>query len=137
MSMSDEGKQLKWFYQVTAGGSEQGPLDLVELAGLLRSGDISEETLIRKKDDSSWEPFRNRREFTWAKNMPLGVILRHLDEKDKAKAAESPLSFRKLYYFIVFLAGFGVYAFAYLGKLLYHAGFWLHSLGKALNLFQH
>jgi hypothetical protein len=68
----------------------------VELAGLLRSGDISGETLTQAEGDQAWVAFQDRREYETAKTMPAAAIYQHL--KDEAEEQESPWSLRRLYY---------------------------------------
>jgi hypothetical protein len=104
--MSSHAEKETWFYRSDSGG-EEGPFDLVEMAGLLRTGDIAPETLTRTIDDSAWRPFRERREYEWARDMPAGVIMRHLDKK--AERPESPFTPRRLWYLFTFLGGFALY----------------------------
>ncbi len=109
--MDEQTKLSRWFCRSTATGQIEGPFDLIELAGLLRSGDVTGETLTQKEGDQEWVAFKNRQEFESAKNMPAEVIYQHLkDEKDEE--LEPPWSPRRLYYLFALL--FGI------------VGYWLH-----------
>ena len=96
MDMSEPNKPSRWFCRSAPTGKIAGPFDIVELAGLLRSGGITGETLTQAEGDQAWVAFQNRQEFDSAKNMPTDVIDQHL--KDEAEEQESPWSLRRLYY---------------------------------------
>src|ERR1700733_4754373 len=101
--MGEPIKSPKWFCRNISTGRAEGPFDLVELAGLLRSGDITGQTLVRAEGDENWVAFQDRREFESAKNMPVDVIYQHL--KDEAEEQESPWSLRRLYYLCALVFG--------------------------------
>jgi hypothetical protein len=67
--MPEPNKPQRWFCRNSSAGEAQGPFDLVELAGLLRSGDITEQTLTQAEGDQSWIAFKDRREFESAMNV--------------------------------------------------------------------
>jgi hypothetical protein len=116
--MPQDSSVEKWLYRDSKRGSEEGPLDLVEMAGLLRAGDIAPDTLTKTVDDPTWKPFQDRREYAWARDMPPGVIMKHLEIK--SKKPESPFTPRRLYYLGALLLGVS----AYLLKLLWNVYYW-------------
>ena len=82
--MAEPNKPPRWFCRNSSTGDVQGPFDLLELAGLLRSGDITGETLTQAEGDESWVAFQDRLEFKSAKAMPAAAIYQHLkDEADQ------------------------------------------------------
>jgi len=101
--MAEPNKPPRWFCRNSSTGDVQGPFDLLELAGLLRSGDITGETLTQAEGDESWVAFQDRLEFKSAKAMPAAAIYQHL--KDEADQQQSPWSLRGLYYLGSFLLG--------------------------------
>ena len=109
--MAEQFKPSRWFCRRASTDKIEEPFDLMELAGLLRSGDITGETLTQAEGEQSWVAFENRREFELAKNMPVTDIYQHL--KDEAEEQQSPWSLRRLYYLcsLVFgVVGFGLFA---------------------------
>ena len=108
--MAEPTKPSRWFCRSTSTGKIEGPLDIVELAGLLRSGGITGETLTQAEGDQVWMAFQNRREFDSARNMPADVIYQHL--KDEEEEQESPWSLRRLYYLgwlMLAITGYGFF----------------------------
>jgi len=105
--MSDNGMPARWYYRRPGTDGIEGPLDFVEMAGMLAAGDVQPETLTREGTTGDWRPFQQQREFHMAKEMPPCVIIRHLD----AKAAEhKPFNpFRWLYQFLWLTGGVAVY----------------------------
>jgi len=61
--MAEPNKPPRWFCRNSSTGDVQGPFDLLELAGLLRSGDITGETLTQAEGDESWVAFQDRLEW--------------------------------------------------------------------------
>ena len=94
--MAEPIKPPRWFCRNTSTDDVQGPFDLVELAGLLRSGGITGETLTRAEGDETWVAFQKRLEYETAKTMPVAAIYQHL--KDEAEEQQSPWSLRGIYY---------------------------------------
>jgi curved DNA-binding protein CbpA len=101
-------KSAKWFYR-SADGREQGPYELLELAAMLRCGDITGATSTRTEADS-WMPFQERHEFAWARDMPTEVLYRHLDRRTEGEKEGFTFTFRKIYYLFAFIIGMLGYA---------------------------
>jgi hypothetical protein len=78
--MPESQMPLKWYYRAPDSGATEGPFDFLEIAGLLRTGVITPETLTREGALGDWRPFREQRSFGMAKDMPPGVIVKHLDQ---------------------------------------------------------
>lgn len=114
-AMSENKMPSKWYYRRTGTETPAGPFDLVEMAGMLSAGDITPETPTRNGPSGNWRAFREHRDFGVAKEMPPGVILRHLDQKASEKKSFNP--FRWLYQFL-WLTG---------GVALYTVGVWFWS----------
>jgi len=93
-------KSARWFYR-TASGQAQGPFDFVELAALLRCGDITGATLTRSDGDKgdAWMPFHKRHQFGWARDMPPEVIYRNLEAKTAGPKAPLFSPWIKVRYF--------------------------------------
>ena len=72
----------------------EGPFQLVELAGLLRAGHITGETLTLLEGEEQWLPFQDRQEFHFDKEIPQDAIDRHLKESHAEQ--ESSFTPRKL-----------------------------------------
>jgi curved DNA-binding protein CbpA len=94
----------KWFIRGRT-GSKEGPFDFVELAALLRCGDITGATAVVADGESGWRPFQQRHEFGWARDMPGEIIYRHLNKKATDFAESKPFTIRKAYYFTGLLGG--------------------------------
>jgi hypothetical protein len=88
----------KWYYQRMGTGTVEGPFSLVEMAGLLATGDITPETPTRQGPADRWRAFRDYREFATAKEMPPEVIARHLEQKASDNPPFNP--FRWMYQFL-------------------------------------
>jgi hypothetical protein len=108
--MAEQIKPSRWFCRSTSTSKIEGPFDIVELAGLLRSGGITGETLTQAEGDQVWVAFQNRREFDSARNMPADVIYQHLKDEDEEQG--SPWSLRRLYYLgwlVIGVMGYGLF----------------------------
>ena len=106
--MPDELKappKATWYYRSAPDGEATGPVELIELAGLLRTGDITGETLTQQEGDVLWTAFAKRREFEWARDMPAGVIMRHLDAKANDAAEARPFTWKKIHAFFALMVG--------------------------------
>ena len=102
--MPDEPKAM-WYFRNAPSAEPTGPVELIELAGLLRTGDITGETLTQIEGDVLWTPFAKRREFEWARDMPVGVNMRHLDTKAKDAADAKPFTWKKIHAFFALMVG--------------------------------
>jgi hypothetical protein len=130
--MAEQIKPSRWFCRRTSTGKIEGPFDLVELAGLLRSGDITGETLTQEEGDQSWLAFQDRREYETAKTMPAAAICQHL--KDEAEEQQSPWSLRGIYYLGWLVLGVIWYGFSWgyrpVWQMHWFQNFVLHVLGR-------
>jgi len=97
-----------WFIRNRA-GKKEGPFDFVELAALLRTGEVTGATAVRADGESVWRHFQERHEFAWARDMPSEIIYRHLNKKAFAFAESKPFTFKKIYYFFGLLIGLATY----------------------------
>ena len=97
-------------------------MDLVEMAALLRIGDITPDTLTQMEGEEEWQSFQYRREFEWARDMPSEAILRHEEEKSEGEFPRVPFLTKVYYFFAVF---FGIASYA----------FWL-SVGRHTGLYE-
>jgi hypothetical protein len=79
--LHDIPKPPRWFLQRFPNRDPEGPFDLPELAGLLRTGDITGEILTQREGDEAWLPFRERPEFAEAADMPVTAIEQHLQDE--------------------------------------------------------
>jgi hypothetical protein len=131
--MADQTKPSRWFCRNSSTGQAQGPFDLVELAGLLRSGDINGQTLTQAEGDQSWLPFQERREFDSAKNMPASAIYQHI--KDEAEEKQSPWSLRGLYYLGWLVLGVIWYGFSWGYRPVWQMHWFQNWVLDALNRF--
>ena len=113
-------KSAKWFYRAKD-GSEVGPFEFVELAGMLRCGDISGGTQTRTEADA-WMDFQDRYEYKWARDMPTEVIYRHLGAKAESAPAGFSFTFRKIYYLVAVIVGVILYGlfFSYRSTVPYY-----------------
>ena len=132
--MPDEPKATPaamWYYRSTPSAEATGPVELVELAGLLRTGDITGETLTQIEGDVLWTPFAKRREFEWARDMPVGVIMRHLDSKASDAEEAKPFTWRKIHSFFALIGG----VFMYTVGVFYHAAVWTPGHNRDGNVW--
>jgi hypothetical protein len=67
-------------------GTEAGPYDLVQMAGLMRRKIIDGETLTRVEGDDAWKPFSWQPQFSVVREMPADAVSMRLDELDEAAA---------------------------------------------------
>jgi hypothetical protein len=109
--MAMGNKPTRWFCRSDSSTKIDGPFDLVELAALLRAGDISGDTLTQEEGEQPWLAFQSRPQFDLAKTMPADVIYRHL--KDEKENLRSWWSLSHLYYL-------GSLVFGTLGYALFH-----------------
>jgi hypothetical protein len=72
----------------------EGPFELIELAGQIKSSHIDAETLICREGEEEWFPFHTLPEFATARDMPVEVIARHLEERERLQ--HSPRSASKV-----------------------------------------
>lgn len=135
--MDEPNKPAKWFYRLSETSDIQGPYDLVELAGFLATGDITAETATRTEHGEEWLPFGERREYTFAKEMPPGIILRHLDAEIPEPETFFTFS-RKLYYLGALVFGIVLYTlklyffFPYSHQSRHDSNGWLMALMRLL-----
>jgi hypothetical protein len=113
--MPDNKMPLKWYYRRAGTQSVEGPFDLLEMAGMLAAGDITPETPTRDGAAGAWRAFREHRDFGIAKEMPPGIIVRHLDERASEK---KPFNLFRWGYQFLWLTG---------GVALYTVGCWFWS----------
>jgi hypothetical protein len=64
-------------------GTEAGPYDLAQMAGLLRKHIIDGETLTRLEGDDAWKPFSWQTQFSVAREMSPDAASMRLDELDE------------------------------------------------------
>ena len=129
--MAERTKLHRWFCRSTSTSSVDGPFDLVELAGLLRSGDITGDTLTQAEGEEGWVLFQDRPEFVSAKDMPADVIYRHL--KEESEEQESPWSLRRLYYLGGLILGVAGYALFGGFRPLWHSHWFWHVVSSELQ----
>jgi hypothetical protein len=90
------------FYCFPASEQVEGPFELVELAGLLRSKHIAAETPTLVEGEEQWIPFQDRPEYHFAMEMPQEAITQHVQEQVEAQT--SSFSPRKLLTFLWIMA---------------------------------
>ena len=105
--MPDNRLPVKWYYRRADEEAVEGPFDLVEMAGMLATGDITSETPTRDGAEGIWRSFREHRDFAAAKEMPPGVIVRHLDQRAAETKPFNP--FRWLYQFLWLCGAVAIY----------------------------
>jgi hypothetical protein len=130
----------RWFLMRPPSHEPEGPFDLEELAALLRTGDITGETLTKREgaDERDWVAFKQRPEFATAANEPAEVIEQHLED-EAAQEVPPWWTLQRLYYlgavagppFIVL----GYYLYTHPGVAQYLQGLFLTELGKFLNRY--
>ncbi len=106
--MSDEPKAT-WYYRRGTNSEVTGPVELIELAALLRTGDLPGATLRLLEGETLWTAFAQRREFEWARGMPVGVIMRHPDQKADDAAEAKPFTWKKIHAFFALIVGVSWY----------------------------
>jgi hypothetical protein len=67
-------------------GTEAGPYDLVQMAGLLRRKIISSETMTRLEGDDAWMPFSWQPQFSVVREMPADAVSTRIDELDEEES---------------------------------------------------
>jgi GYF domain 2 len=95
--MHDIPTPPRWFLLRPPKRHPEGPFDLEELAALLRTGDISGETMTQREGDDAWIAFRERPEFETAVNEPPEAIEQHLQD-EAAQEGEPWWTPQRLYY---------------------------------------
>jgi hypothetical protein len=94
----------RWFCRRKPWARTEGPFDLQELAALLRTGNITGQSLTQREGETDWLPFQNRTEFQKAREIPEEVIAQHL--KDEAAGELEPWwTPRRLYYLGALIVG--------------------------------
>ena len=74
------------------GGTEAGPYDLVQMAGLLRKNIISRETQTRLEGDDAWMPLSWQPQFAVIRELSPDATSMHLDEQnEEAMNRRSPI----------------------------------------------
>ena len=94
-----------------------GPYDLVQLAALLRRGQITSETPTFAEGEMEWRPFGDRAQFIVAKEMPKDAVFGHrqiaIDEEASAGKSIIPLPSKERWiqlgvWAVVFLISYAV-----------------------------
>ena len=125
--MHEIPKPPRWFCKSTPSARTEGPFDLQELAALLRTGDLTGETLTQREGELDWLPFQQRKEFQDARRIPEEVIAQHLKD-EAAEEIEPWWTPRRLYYLLALILGTCGYA-------IYHLPHTTRSLVEALFRF--
>jgi hypothetical protein len=108
-------------------GTEAGPYDLVQMAGLLRNKIIDGQTLTRLEGEDAWMPFSWQPRFSVAREMPANATSMRLDELDENaldRASPIPLPSRETVIRAaagiagLLLLGSGAFALAWLNQTL-------------------
>lgn len=135
-------------FHIQREGTEAGPYDVVQMAGLLRRKIIDADTPTRRSGDDAWKPFGWQPEFVVAREMPADAVSSRtveLDEEAGTRAAgplplPSAETVLKLVGFAVavVLAFVAAFALAWLspelGKILAVAGAGAILIGQAMVL---
>jgi curved DNA-binding protein CbpA len=124
----------RWFIR-NRKGDKEGPFDFVEIAALLRCGDVTGASLTHTEGENSWKPLQERYEYSWARDMPAETVYRHLNAKAMSYAEAKPFTFRKIYYFFGLLVGLVTCALYFLilgGGKTFFGGFLNYLFFKSL-----
>ncbi len=116
-------------------GTEAGPYDLVQMAGLLRKHIIDGETLTRLEGDDGWKPFSWQPQFSVVREMSPNATSMRLEElNDEALNERSPVPLPSREFLLQMVAfgvgclvlGAGAFVLAWLsaavGMVLLYAG---------------
>ena len=130
-------------------GTEAGPYDLVQMAGLLRKHIIDGDTLTRLEHDDAWKPFSWQPQFSVVREMrpdATSMRLEELNEQALDQRSPIPLPSREV---LLALAGFaagclllGLCAFllawsnAAVGAVVLYAGGGLALAAQVLIIFK-
>jgi hypothetical protein len=75
--------EMKALFYIRREGTEAGPYDLVQMAGLLRKKIITPETQSRLEGDDSWVPLSWQPQFSVIREMPANAVSLRIDEIDE------------------------------------------------------
>ncbi len=130
-------------------GTEAGPYDLVQMAGLLRKKIINGETLTRLDGDDAWKPFSWQPQFSVVREMSpdaASMRIEELDEEAMDRRSPIPLPSRETLMLLgAYLAGclcLGAGAFflawlnAALGTVLECAGLGVAVAAQVMIIFK-
>ncbi|MCE0482934.1 MAG: DUF4339 domain-containing protein [Methylacidiphilales bacterium] len=85
-------KQEPLFYIAWSEQEEDGPYDIVQMAGLLRRKMITGETPTRREGEEHWQPFSWHPEFIVAREMPPGAVSQRAEAlRDEGLESASPI----------------------------------------------
>ena len=129
-------------------GTEAGPYDLVQMAGLLRKKIITGETQTRQEGEDAWMPLSWQPQFSVIREMPADAVSMRLDELDEEAANRNrppiPLPSRETLVRIggmvggCFCAGLGAYCLARLdgtvGHVLLFSGLAVALVAQCLTI---
>jgi hypothetical protein len=127
-------------------GTEAGPYDLVQMAGLMRRKIIDGETLTRVEGDDAWKPFAWQPQFSVVREIPADAVSLRIDELDEeaANRERPPIPLPSVETLIrlggmlagCFCVGFGAYLLARLdptvGMALMYGGFTAAAVAQIL-----
>jgi hypothetical protein len=74
------------FYYALDGDKVAGPFDLVQMAGFLRAGVITADTMTLREGELDWQLFGHRSQFSVAREIPVDATSMHLESLHESES---------------------------------------------------